>query len=178
MKKAIFVIGAVIIGAVVIALLGAAMITGKGLPPLPSVGQMPTDEGAGPSEMTDETSGQAATSSAASGSDALVAPDTSVGKPPSPSSAVKAFTIAAANYSFTPGAISVKKGDTVKITLKNTGGFHDLVIDEFGTGTKRLNNGQEETVIFVADKTGTFEFYCSVGSHRQMGMKGTLTVTE
>jgi uncharacterized cupredoxin-like copper-binding protein len=31
-------------------------------------------------------------------------------------------------------------------------------------------------VQFVADKTGTFEFYCSVGNHRQMGMVGTLVV--
>jgi plastocyanin len=89
---------------------------------------------------------------------------------------VKEFTITGKSFSFTPSAINVKKGDTVKITLVNTGGFHDLVIDEFNVATKRINNGESETIQFVADKTGTFEYYCSVGTHRQMGMVGALTV--
>ena len=33
-----------------------------------------------------------------------------------------------------------------------------------------------DSVTVVSDKTGSFEYYCSVGTHRQMGMKGTLTV--
>jgi plastocyanin len=28
----------------------------------------------------------------------------------------------------------------------------------------------------VADKKGTFEYYCSVGQHRALGMKGKLVV--
>ncbi len=91
--------------------------------------------------------------------------------------AVKQFTIAGRNYSFLPAAITVKKGDTVKILFKNESGFHDLVIDKFNAKTERLNGGEEETITFVADKTGAFEYYCSVGNHRAMGMKGTLTVT-
>ncbi|MEY4731380.1 MAG: hypothetical protein RL681_326, partial [Candidatus Parcubacteria bacterium] len=47
----------------------------------------------------------------------------------------------------------------------------------FNAATKVLTDGQSETIEFVANKAGTFEYYCSVGSHRQMGMKGTLTVT-
>lgn len=93
--------------------------------------------------------------------------------------AVREFTIETKNYSFTPVEIKVKKGDTVKITLKNTEGFHDLIIDEFKVATKRLKSaGEEDTVQFVADKTGSFEYYCSVGNHRTMGMKGTLIVEE
>jgi plastocyanin len=87
------------------------------------------------------------------------------------------FTVEGKNFAFTPSLLSVKKGDTVKITFKNTGGFHDFVIDEFNVRTKQLQSG-EETVEFVADKAGQFEYYCSVGQHRAMGMKGTLTVTE
>ncbi len=74
--------------------------------------------------------------------------------------------------------MSVKKGDTVKITFVNSSGLHDLKIDEFNVATKQLAAGKEETVTFVASKTGTFEYYCSVGNHRAMGMKGTLTVSE
>ncbi|OHB10015.1 MAG: hypothetical protein A3G05_01850 [Candidatus Zambryskibacteria bacterium RIFCSPLOWO2_12_FULL_45_14] len=89
---------------------------------------------------------------------------------------VKEFTIDAAPYSFTPNTISVNLGDTVKITLKNTKGTHDLKIDEFGVATRTLNVGEEQTITFVADKSGTFEYYCSIGNHRAMGMVGALTV--
>ncbi len=92
--------------------------------------------------------------------------------------AVKEFTVSGQNHSFSPSTITVKKGDTVKITFKNVGGFHDLVIDELNVATKQISTGQEETVQFVADKVGTFEFYCSVGSHRAMGMKGSFIVQE
>ena len=89
---------------------------------------------------------------------------------------VKEFTVTGSNFAFAPATISVKKGDTVKITFVNSGGTHDLKIDEFNAATAKLAAGKQETVTFVADKAGTFEYYCSVGSHRAMGMKGTLTV--
>ena len=89
---------------------------------------------------------------------------------------VKEFTVSAKNYSFTPNTMTVNKGDKVRITVTNTGGTHDLALDEFNVKTKMLNDGDSDTVEFTADKTGTFEFYCSVGNHRAMGMKGTLTV--
>jgi plastocyanin len=88
----------------------------------------------------------------------------------------KEFTVSGENFSFAPNTMSVKKGDTVKITFTNAEGFHDFRIDEYNVATAKLNAGASETVEFVADQTGTFEYYCSVGSHRAMGMKGTLTV--
>ena len=91
---------------------------------------------------------------------------------------VKEFVVEGKNFSFTPSTITVKKGDTVSITLKNMGGTHDLKIDEYNVATKRTENGQEETVTFVADKIGSFEYYCSVGTHRAMGMKGMLVIEE
>ena len=72
--------------------------------------------------------------------------------------------------------MKLRKGDTVKIVFKNSGGMHDWVIDEFSAKTKRIAANQEDTIQFVADKAGTFEYYCSVGNHRQMGMKGNLIV--
>jgi plastocyanin len=91
---------------------------------------------------------------------------------------VKTFTVTGGNFEFTPASMTVKKGDTVRITFMNVEGFHDFVIDEFDVATKQIQGGAEEVVEFVADETGSFEYYCSVGSHRAMGMKGTLTVTE
>lgn len=89
---------------------------------------------------------------------------------------VKEFTVEGNNFAFLPNTLTVNKGDTVKLTFINKVGNHDLVIDEFNVRTKILNMGATETITFVADKSGTFEYYCSVGSHRQMGMVGTLTV--
>ena len=62
------------------------------------------------------------------------------------------------------------------INFTSADGLHDLVIDEFDVRTERLRTGGTEYVMFVADKSGTFEYYCSVGSHRVNGMVGKLIV--
>lgn len=89
---------------------------------------------------------------------------------------VKEFTVTGNNFAFAPSTITVNKGDKVKITFVNSEGFHDWKIDEFGAATKQTKAPTTEVIEFTADKTGSFEYYCSVGSHRAMGMKGTLTV--
>ena len=89
---------------------------------------------------------------------------------------VKEFTVTGSNDKFEPSTLTVKKGDKVKIAFKNSGGFHDLVIDEFNVKTPVIKSGDQASIEFTADKTGTFQYYCSVGNHRQMGMVGTLTV--
>lgn len=91
-------------------------------------------------------------------------------------STVKEFAVDGTPFKFSLNEIKVKKGDTVRIVFTNVQGSHDWVIDEFNARTKILPAGQTETIEFVADKTGTFEYYCSVGTHRQMGMKGNLIV--
>ena len=74
-------------------------------------------------------------------------------------------------------AISVKKGDTVRIKITNTKGMHDFVIDEYVINTD-LPLNQEMTIEFIADKAGTFTYYCSKPGHRAASQFGTLTVTE
>ncbi len=92
------------------------------------------------------------------------------------SSTTKEFTVIGTNFSFAPNKIEVNKGDTVKINFQNNDGMHNLIIDEFNVGTAVIGTGKTQTITFVAGKTGSFEYYCSVGSHRAMGMKGTLLV--
>jgi len=90
---------------------------------------------------------------------------------------VKEFTVEGSSFAFAPKTMTVNKGDTVKITFINKVGFHDFVIDEFvGAKTKQIKAGENEVITFVADKSGTFEYYCSVGTHRQQCMVGSLTV--
>jgi plastocyanin len=89
---------------------------------------------------------------------------------------VKEFTVTGTNFKFDTTEMTVNKGDTVRITFVSESGMHDFVLDEFDAKTAVLESGGTETIEFVADEAGEFEYYCSVGSHRQMGMVGTLTV--
>jgi len=93
----------------------------------------------------------------------------------------KTFVITGENFKFVMNGqeapeLRVKQGDTVRIEFSSIDGFHDWVVDEFGAATERVNTGGSTSVEFVADKKGTFEYYCSVGEHRAMGMKGNLVV--
>ncbi len=90
----------------------------------------------------------------------------------------KTFNVVGTNFSYDPAEIRVNQGDTVVINFTNPDKMpHDWVLDEFsGARTKVLDKDQSESITFVADKKGSFEFYCSVGQHRQMGMKGMFIV--
>lgn len=99
-----------------------------------------------------------------------------VGSDTEETAVIKEFRVDATSFLFTPSSITVNQGDIVKINVKNVADTHDLTIDEFNVSTRILKIGEEETITFVADKTGTFQFYCSVGNHRVMGMIGVLTV--
>ncbi len=98
--------------------------------------------------------------------------------PAAETSSQKTFNITGRNFAFSLQEIRVKKGDTVTINFSSVEGFHDFTIDEFNARTERVQAGQSSSVTFVADKAGTFEYYCSVGSHRALGMVGRLIVEE
>ncbi|MBI2636896.1 MAG: cupredoxin domain-containing protein [Parcubacteria group bacterium] len=95
-----------------------------------------------------------------------------------PEGQTKEFTITGHSFAFSDPNLRVKKGDTVKLTFTSTDGFHDWTVDAFDARTERVNTGDSSVVVFTADKAGEFPFYCSVGSHRQLGMEGKLIVEE
>lgn len=86
------------------------------------------------------------------------------------------FNITGKNFSFSETEMRVKEGQKVTVNFTSESGFHDWVVDEFSAATERVNSGGSTSVTFVADRTGEFEYYCSVGSHRALGMVGTLIV--
>jgi plastocyanin len=92
-------------------------------------------------------------------------------------SQVREINVSNAGMTFNPNTLSVKQGERVRITFNNTGGTHDLNIEGYDVGTQVIQAGQSESFEFTADEAGEFEYYCSVGNHRAMGMRGTLTVT-
>lgn len=67
------------------------------------------------------------------------------------------LTIEATNFEFDIKEIRVKQGDTLKVTLNNVEGFHAL---EFKGYNKEVKGN--ETITFVADKKGEFEYVCSI----------------
>ena len=90
---------------------------------------------------------------------------------------VKEFTMTAKQWEFVPDTITVNKGDTVKLNIESVDVAHGIAIPEFGVSNKDLVPGKTVNVEFVADKTGTFNFFCNVqcGSGHG-GMRGTLLV--
>ena len=85
--------------------------------------------------------------------------------------------IDAFSFGYSLEEIKVKVGDTVKLTLTNSGGSHDWVVDEIeGAKTAVIKGGDTTTIEFTATESGSFSYYCSVGSHRAAGMEGTLIV--
>jgi len=75
--------------------------------------------------------------------------------------------------------LMVTNGNLVQIHLINeeknepsNKSIHNLNIDEFNVHTGDLGYFQTKSITFLADKVGTFEYYCSI--HPEM--KGTITV--
>jgi len=93
------------------------------------------------------------------------------------------FNVTAGNFKFMIDGednpnLTVKLGDVVRVEFTSTEGYHDFVIAEFNAITDRVWAVNSTSVEFVADKAGEFEYFCSVGKHRDMGMAGFLTVEE
>tara|TARA_B100000745_G_C20140221_1_gene390903 strand:- start:1436 stop:1873 length:438 start_codon:yes stop_codon:yes gene_type:complete len=99
-----------------------------------------------------------------------------VEQPTGEDTTVREFVVSGSNFQFSKNELRVNKGDTVRITFVNGGGVHNFVIDAFAASTSVLQMGEEETIEFVADRAGTFQYYCSVGNHRDLGMVGELIV--
>ncbi len=93
-----------------------------------------------------------------------------------PVTTVKNFTITAQKWSFSPATITVNNGDTVKLSIKSTDVDHGFFLADFGV-SETLKAGTTTNVSFIANKSGTFSFSCSVfcgSSHSSM--VGTLIV--
>ncbi len=102
---------------------------------------------------------------------------------PTPESAVVDesvdYEIEAKNFSYSLKTIEMKAGETIRVKLVNAEGTHDLMIAELEVKSKLLKAGESTVVEITAPvsaKGQSYEFYCSVGNHRQMGMSGTIMI--
>ncbi|MBI2196602.1 cupredoxin domain-containing protein [Candidatus Daviesbacteria bacterium] len=89
---------------------------------------------------------------------------------------VKEFTVVGTPFKFEPAEIKVKLGDRVRITFKNELGMHNLTIKDLNAATKTIQKGEQDTIDFIVDKSGTFQYNCSVPTHTEKGMVGNLVV--
>ena len=69
--------------------------------------------------------------------------------------------IAASQYKFGPAVIAVNQGDRVTIELVSTDVVHGLYLDGYDLEVT-ADPGQAASLSFIADKSGTFRFRCSV----------------
>jgi plastocyanin len=81
---------------------------------------------------------------------------------------VKTINVDAGAFYYKPAEIRVKKGEKDMM--------HDFVIDELGVKLPITKSGETKSVEFTPEKTGTFEYYCSVGQHRVQGQVGKIIV--
>ena len=100
------------------------------------------------------------------------------------------------NMRFTPDKMDVKKGETIKIVLKNEG----KMLHEFVIGTKKeleehaalmvkfptmehdepymahVPVGKTGEIIWTFNRAGDFDFACLIAGHYQAGMVGKISV--
>lgn len=111
---------------------------------------------------------------------AAIAPTEAMSPSASPSSAMtsaREITVSGNEFMFDPATITAKKGETLKITFKNVGKYpHNFTIADLNVATKTIQPGDSDTVQFTTDKAGSFGYKCTVDSHADKGMTGTLTV--
>lgn len=91
------------------------------------------------------------------------------------------YAIEMDSYSFSPAVIEASPGETIKIQVSTISGGHDFRIDELSLESSFLTTGEQETLeITIPDDMapGDYDFHCTVGSHRSLGMEGVLRITE
>jgi heme/copper-type cytochrome/quinol oxidase subunit 2 len=71
------------------------------------------------------------------------------------------FRIEAGSFQYTPSDIQVDPGDRVTIELASTDVVHGLYLDAYALNVM-ADPGQPAQLTFVADRTGTYRFRCSV----------------
>ena len=110
----------------------------------------------------------------------------------------RTITLQAKNVKFVPDKLTIPMGSVIELKLENLDATeHDVQVDgldadvmsggsmnaEHGGGnggammvavhTKANEMG---SIVFMANKKGTYNFYCTITGHKEAGMVGTLTV--
>lgn len=99
------------------------------------------------------------------------------------------------NMAFSARTFEVKKGQPVKLVLRNKdGSLHDFAIDKIRVSDVKTNAdrtlapkadlyvsaraGQQGALLFTPTEAGEYTFYCTVPGHQAAGMQGKLIVRD
>lgn len=120
-----------------------------------------------------------------------------LGQPGDPARATRSLRVVMGdNMRFSPAAIRVKRGETVRLEVVNQGRVkHELVLgtrEELKEHAAQMQKhpemehddpnavsvapGQSAQLVWTFSKTGTFEFACLVPGHYEAGMVGSVNV--
>jgi LPXTG-motif cell wall-anchored protein len=84
-------------------------------------------------------------------------------------------------FSITPGEFSAPQGQTVQITVTNSGTVeHNLTLE--GGGVEKilfdtnLKPGETRTAEYTFAQGGAWEMYCPIDGHKDQGMQGDITI--
>ena len=100
------------------------------------------------------------------------------------------------NMRFTPDAITIKQGETVRFVVSNQGkqlhemvigtqkalGAHAVLMVKFPTMEHNepymahISSGKSQDLIWTFNRAGEFEFACLIAGHYQAGMVGKISV--
>jgi cytochrome c oxidase subunit 2 len=140
---------------------------------IPSV----TDNAATPPVSIDNATTPLATDNAANppATDNASAPNT---LPSTTPDQVKELRLEAYKFGFRVlNDVVINKGDHVKITVTSTDGTHGLALPDFNVNISPINQGETKSAEFIADKSGTFTYFCNVPcGPGHSSMVGTLVV--
>src|SRR5712692_7404373 len=92
---------------------------------------------------------------------------------------LQTISLSEKEFAISPGTISVAKTGTYAFHVTNHGTIgHALEVKGQGVDGKigTINPGSSATLTITLSKTGGYEVYCPIDSHRDKGMKATLTV--
>lgn len=78
-----------------------------------------------------------------------------------PASASRYWQIEASSFAFAPAELRANPGDTITLELVATDYVHGLYVDGYALAVE-AEPGQAARLTFVADRTGSFRFRCSV----------------
>lgn len=87
------------------------------------------------------------------------------------------------DFAFAPDSITVEAGEPVALTVHNMGeAAHDWTVHlpdgtEVPDGHVHAEPGAMSTGVFTIDEPGTYEVWCTVAGHKDLGMVATLVAT-
>src|SRR4051812_24760555 len=94
-------------------------------------------------------------------------------------SVIKTVTVNETEYKLNPSTISLTKTGTYVFKGVNNGSVdHALEVEGNGVEeeSEEISPGSSGTLKVTLSKAGTYEIYCPIDGHKDMGMEGTITV--